>query len=169
MNEGRFYDFLQIDSNLSGIKSGHKYREKDIQEELVRVRCQLQKAPTQLTFFILSKLMAHLIDGLHVDRGSLNKIKKMSLNDRKLRIVFMPIYKSYSDPLIMHYINFFTDLELGFTFGNFEDSPKIGFVDRLLKRIGTFLIRRDPRNSLSSYTSKKIDSDVMNYVNQSLF
>ena len=48
----------------------------------------------------------------------------------------MPIYKSYGDPLIMHYIQYFNDMELGFTFGNYEDSPKIGFVDRLLKRIG---------------------------------
>jgi len=169
LNEGRFYDFLQIDSSISGNKSAHKYKENEIKKELIRVRCQLQKAPTQLTFFILSKLMDHLLDGLHVDKKSLKNIKSMSKNDRKLRIVFMPIYKSYTDPLIMHYINFFADLELGFTFGNFEDSPKIGFVDRLLKRIGTLLIRRDPRNSLSAMTSKRIDSDVMNYVNQSLF
>lgn len=54
------------------------------------------------------------------------------------------MYKSYSDPLIIHYIQYFQDMELGFTFGNYEDSPKIGFVDRLLKRIGTILIRRDP-------------------------
>ena len=58
----------------------------------------------------------------------------------------MPIYKSYADPLVLHFINYFSDLELGFTFGNYEDSPKIGFVDRLLKRIGTFLMRRFPSN-----------------------
>ena len=62
----------------------------------------------------------------------------------------MPVYKSYGDPLIMHYVNFISDLELVFTFGNYEDSPKIAFVDRLLKRIGTFLIRRNPSNSLSN-------------------
>lgn len=60
----------------------------------------------------------------------------MIQNNRKARIIYMPIYKSYGDPLIMHYIQYFNDMELGFTFGNYEDSPKIGFVDRLLKRIG---------------------------------
>lgn len=81
----------------------------------------------------------------------------------------MPVYKSYGDPLIMHYINYYFDLELGFTFGNYEDSPKIGFVDRLLKRIGTILIRRDPQTSLSRFTSNPIDSNVLNYVNHALF
>jgi len=93
---------------------------------------------------MLSKIFNHLLEGLHVDRRGLENIKKMTSNNRKVRVVFMPIYKSYSDPLVMHYINYFSDLELGFTFGNYEDSPKIGFVDRLLKRIGTILIRRDP-------------------------
>ena len=44
LNEGRFYDFLQIDSSISGIKSAHKYKENEIKKELIRVRCQLQKA-----------------------------------------------------------------------------------------------------------------------------
>lgn len=48
-------------------------------------------------------------------------------------------------------------MELGFTFGNYEDSPKIGFVDRLLKRIGAILIRRNPRNSLSNVA---FESDI---------
>lgn len=89
--------------------------------------------------------------------------------NRKTKVVLMPIYKSYGDPLVMHYISYFFDLELGFTFGNYEDSPKIGFVDRLLKRIGTILIRRDPQTSLSSATTNRLDSNVMNYVNQTLF
>ena len=54
----------------------------------------------------------------------------------------MPVFKSYADPLLLFYLNYYTDLELGFTFGNYEDSPKIGFVERLLRRIGTFLIKR---------------------------
>ena len=93
----------------------------------------------------------------------------MTNNDRKIRIVFMPIAKSYGDTLIMHYINYIADIELGFTFGNYEDSPKIGFVNRLLKRIGNIIIRRDPQTSLSSATSKKIDPNLTNYVNQALF
>lgn len=126
--------------------------------------------PTQGTFYLLSKIMHHLIEGLHVDRQGLQQIKRLTQDNRKMRIVFLPIYKSYSDPLILHYINYYHDLELGFTFGNYEDSPKIGFVERLLKRIGAILIRRDPMNSVSNVQSySQQDADVMNYVNQSLF
>jgi hypothetical protein len=81
----------------------------------------------------------------------------MIKNNRKIRIVFMPVFKSYSDPLILHYLHYYFDMELGFTFGNYEDSPKIPWIDRL------------PKNSLSSATSKRIDINTMNYVNQSLF
>jgi len=109
--------------------------------------------------------MFHLVEGLHIQTESLLRIKEMTKNNRKIRIVFMPVYKSYSDPLILHFLHYYYDMELGFTFGNYEDSPKIGWIDRLLKRIGTFLIRRDPKNSLSSATSKRIDLDTMNYVN----
>lgn len=114
--------------------------------------------------------MNHLLDGMHVDREGLKRIQALTKDNRKTRIVFMPIYKSYSDPLIMHYIQYHQDLELGFTFGNYEDSPKIGFVDKLLKRIGTILIKRYPKNSLSNVnTSTQMDRDSSGYVNQALF
>jgi len=57
-------------------------------------------------------------------------------------------------------------MELGFTFGNYEDSPKVTFVTRLLKRIGVILIRRNPKNSLSNVNHEpEIDQDIVNYVN----
>lgn len=52
------------------------------------------------------------------------------------------MFKSYGDPLILHYVNYFMNLELGFSFGNYEDSPKIGFVESIFKKIGLFLIKR---------------------------
>lgn len=70
---------------------------------------------------------------MHVDTKSIDNIKEMIKTDRKLRIVYMPIYKSYQDPLVMYYLNYFTEQELGFTFGHYEDSPKIPFVDTFLK------------------------------------
>lgn len=79
------------------------------------------------------------------------------------------MYKSYADPLILHYITYHNNLELGFTFGNYEDSPKIGFVENLLKKLGTVLIRRDPKTSASRLTTKIIDPNIMSYVNAALF
>jgi len=87
---------------------------------------------------------------MHVDMKSIENIKEMIKTDRKCRIVYMPVYKSYQDPLMMHYINYFSNQELGFTFGHYEDSPKMSLVDNVLKQIGTILMRRNPKNSLSN-------------------
>lgn len=107
---------------------------------------------------------------MHVDLKSIDNIKEMIKIDRKCRIVYMPVYKSYQDPIIMHYLNYFTDQELGFTFGHYEDSPKMGIVDKVLKQIGTLLIRRNPKNSLSNQSIQStLDQDVTDYVNQALF
>ena len=165
INEESFYDYFCQEGQTvtSAFKKAHKYDQKMLKKELERVRCQLQKEPTILTFYLLSNISSHVFDGLHLHTESLNRIKDMVTTNRKARIVFMPIYKSYSDPLIMHYINYFCDLELGFTFGNYEDSPKIHFVDRLLKRIGTFLIRRN------YHADQRMSPEIIEYMNQSLF
>jgi glycerol-3-phosphate O-acyltransferase len=76
-----------------------------------------------------------------VDMQKLQRIKDLALN-RKTKIVFMPMWKSFQDILILHYVNYYADLEIGFTFGNFEDSPKFAFYEKLVKNIGTILIKR---------------------------
>lgn len=81
----------------------------------------------------------------------------------------MPVYKSYIDPLVLHYVHYLCGIELGFTFGHYEDQPQIGFVENLLKKIGIFLIRREPRNFLNTRTGHKLSSETANYVNQALF
>jgi len=93
-------------------------------------------------FYLLSKIAAHLCTEINVDSEGMDQVKKLSKSQRRNRIVFIPMYKSFADPLILHYINYFFDLELGFSFGNYEDKPKIHFVDNLLKGIGVLLIKR---------------------------
>lgn len=109
-----------------------------------------------------------LSEGVWIDNLGFQKLQTLLLN-KKNRIILYPVYKSYADPLILHYIHFLKDIELGFTFGNYEDSPKIPFVDNILKKIGTILIRRDPKTSTSRHTMKLMDPNLMNYVNSSIF
>jgi len=104
----------------------------------------------------MSKIFNHAIESLNIDHQGLEKIKELSL-DRKTRIIFMPVYKSFADPLLLHFINYQADLELGFTFGNYEDSPKIVSVESMLRRIGCFLIKRKEQHNIN-----------VNYVNESL-
>ena len=71
------------------------------------------------------------------------KIKEMIITDRKSKIVFMPVFKSYADPFALHYINYISDMEFGFTFGYYEDTPKVKLVERVLSRLGYFLLRKN--------------------------
>ncbi len=127
--------------------------------------------PLKSSFFLLAKGLGRLVDSMNVDTKSIEMFKKLTQQNRKIRIVIMPIYKSYIDPLVLHYINYFTDQELGFTFGHYEDSHKIKFIDAYLKTNGNLPMRRDPLNSLNVKKIKGgfMNKEVINYVNQSLF
>lgn len=76
----------------------------------------------------MSKIMHHLIDEFYIDKKALMRVQKLAQTDRKTRIVFMPIYRSYVDGLVLHYINYLFDIEPGFTFGCYEDTPQLLFV-----------------------------------------
>lgn len=65
------------------------------------------------------------------------------------------MFKSFSDIFVLHYANYISDIEMGFSFGYYNDSPKIKMIERLCKRVGFF--------QLKSNTSQR-----MNYVNQTL-
>jgi hypothetical protein len=79
----------------------------------------------------------------------------MTESDRKTKIVLMPMFKSFSDLFVLHYANYISDIEMGFSFGYYNDSPKIKMIERLARRVGFF--------QLKSNTSQR-----MNYVNQTL-
>lgn len=92
LNEARFYDFFK---QANTAKKAHIYDKKLIMKELKRVRCQILKATTFSTFYTLSKMMRQQVESMHVDMISINNIKEMIKNDRKCRIVYIPVYKSY--------------------------------------------------------------------------
>jgi len=71
---------------------------------------------------LISKIAAHLVQFAYVDMENLKRIKELAVN-RKTKIIFMPMWRSFQDILVLHYVNYIADLEIGFTFGNFEDSP----------------------------------------------
>lgn len=57
----------------------------------------------------------------------------------------------------MLYTSLFYKLDLGFSFGNFEDTSSNKFVQALSRRIGHLLINRQNQSNI-----------VMNYLNQAL-
>jgi glycerol-3-phosphate O-acyltransferase len=105
---------------------------------------------------MIAKIAAHMLEGIYVDRPGLRRVQELC-KGRKTRIILLPMFKSFADPLVLLYVNYFFNMELGFSFGNYEDSPKIHFVEALFRRIGHFLIKRREYSNLS-----------VNYVNQAL-
>ena len=65
----------------------------------------------------------------------------MIKRDRKTKIVLMPMFKSYSDLFVLHYANYVSDIEFGFSFGYYNDSPKVKMIERLVRKIGYFMLR----------------------------
>lgn len=75
----------------------------------------------------------------------------------------MPTFKSFADPLVLSYLNFHYNIEFGFTFGNYEDTPKIHFVEALLSRTGHFLTKRKDfsKNLCINYVNQALMEDVI--------
>jgi hypothetical protein len=147
LSKTRFNDFLKLEGGRETEKFVKRYYKAynfdptAISNELARLRCQIEKRSYQFAYYVGTLVAHHLIYGLHIDQGSQERVKALSLN-RKNRIVFLPIFKSFGDPILMHYINYLSDLELGYCFGIEEDSPKINFIDSLLRNVGCFFMKR---------------------------
>ena len=91
----------------------------------------------------------------------LRKIRQIS-QDRKQRIIMIPIYKSFSDPIILQWIQYLFDMEIGFTVGNFEDSPKIKIIDSMLTKMGILLMKRkDQHNMATNYVNYSLLQDII--------
>ena len=133
-----------------------------MKQELVRVRSTLKQIHQRTTFYLISKIAAHLVQFAFVDMQKLKRIKDLALN-QKTKIVFMPMWKSFQDILILHYVNYYADLEIGFTFGNFEDSPKFAFYEKLVKNIGTLLIKRQNSDLCTNYVNASLLQEVMEH------
>lgn len=118
----------------------------------------------KMSFHLVNKIFNHLVEGLQVDMSGLQKIKQTYENNRKTRIVFMPIMKSYGDPLVMFYVNYYSNLDLGFTFGCHEDSPNNKALELILRKMGGVMIKRNIDNNPTK-SNEIIDSNVLNYVN----
>jgi len=59
-----------------------------------------------------------------------------SLISNNQRVVLMPLFKSFADFFILSYIHYTQSLPQGFTFGSYEDTPRIKVFDMWLKSCG---------------------------------
>jgi len=77
---------------------------------------------------MLTKMASHIFEGIHYNGGKQLKHVKDLCQNRKTRVILLPLYKSYADPLVLYLISYLNNVQLGFTVGSFEDCPKINSV-----------------------------------------
>ena len=70
--------------------------------------------------------MRSAVRGLYVDTVGIERVKDLISGNN--RVVFIPLYKSFGDFFVMQYINHKFGIEAGFTFGNAEDTPRLGGI-----------------------------------------
>lgn len=155
----------QIGKGSIGVRSPKfEHRKKEIQRELERIRCHFDPKSTKALFLLCAKIVGHLMTSVFCDQVGLNRVKSLLASSRKARVILVPQFKSWGDPLVMHYLSCLSDLELGFTFGCYEDSPKAAMIESLLKRSGHILLKRDisdKKNPDGGYIAESLLQEVI--------
>ena len=104
-----------------------------------------------------NKRMRKGIQGLWIDEQSVKMVKGLISENHK--VILMPLYKSFADFFIHQFVNYTQHIQTSFTFGNFEDTPRIALMDRWLRSCGYIFSRRKNGQSLQS---NYINSELLN-------
>lgn len=116
LSEQRFKDYFNIKASSKAQAASFirapkdmviRYKQKAVRKELERVRCSIEKKASKFAFYLEWKIASHMISGIYVDKVGLGRVKSLLAASRKNKIVFMPIYKSYADTLLLHAINYY--------------------------------------------------------------
>ena len=110
------------------------------------MHCTIEKKYVLPLLWYSSKLFRKLASGLFVEQPGIEVIKKlMNMNER---VVLLPQYKSFGDLFILLYTFAAHNIEIPLTVGNMEDTPRVRFIDMLLKGIGYIHARRSRDQSM---------------------
>ena len=127
----------------SSTNHSNSYREDQVKQELARIRCSIEPKSCQSFIYFLSKVTRHLVDGIYMNAYQFKDMMKSLQQDRKNRVLFVPVYKSWSDALILNYINHKYELQPAFTYSSYGDSPKMSVIDAILRNIGVLMVRNN--------------------------
>jgi glycerol-3-phosphate O-acyltransferase len=86
------------------------------------------------------KILRNTLEGLWVNQTGIENLKKL-IKDGE-HVILIPTYKSFTDLFILQYTFLHHQIQLPFTLGNFEDTPRVYLIDKILKKMGYILIKR---------------------------
>lgn len=88
-------------------------------------------------FSLMNTIARRAFDGLYVDQAGLNKVKNLIAKGEK--VILMPTYKSFTDPFILIMTFLLQNMDIPFTFGSYEDTPRYQLYDTFLSKMGYIL------------------------------
>ena len=108
----------------------------------------------------LQKFLRMGLEGLWVNRPSVENVK--SLMQQGNHVILVPTYKSFADQFIIQYTLLNHKMQIPFTIGNREDTPRVPIVDTLLQQIGYISSLRSRDQSIQeSYINQAILRELM--------
>ena len=135
--------------------SGITFSLSSAKAQLEEMRSEITANGVRTMVYLFNKNMRRSLQGLHVDMRGLQTVQDLVKQDKK--VILMPLYKTFTDYFVQQFVNQTQDIPGGFTFGNFEDTPRIFLFDHILRKTGYILSRRKQGQSFQS-----------NYVNSAL-
>ena len=83
----------------------------------------------------------------------------MHMNER---VVLLPVYKSFADLFVLIYTLASHDIDIPFSVGNYEDIPRVKFIDMLLKGVGYIFARRSrDQSKQESYINMALIREIL--------
>jgi len=91
-------------------------------------------------------VLRNIVEGIWVNQSRIDNLKKL-IKDGE-HVILIPTYKSFADLFILQYIFLQNQIQLPFTMGNFEDTPRVYLIDKILKKMGYIFTKRSRNQSL---------------------
>ena len=124
------------------------------------MHCKRSLSYSLQTLWLASKIFRHLSEGLFVEQQGVDRIKSLLSDNQK--VVLVPQYKSFADFFILMYTLACNKIDLPFVVGNKEDTPRITYVDSLLRGCGYIRAKRSRDQSRQeSYLTQALIREIL--------
>jgi glycerol-3-phosphate O-acyltransferase len=95
---------------------------------------RINKQTIQFVMYYLNRKFRDIFEGIYVNDPELDSLKQ--LLTKKDPVILLPVYKSYLDLPILLYTLFNNGIDIPFTIGNIEDTPRITPLEYFIKLTG---------------------------------
>ena len=114
-------------------------------QQLSSMHAQTNRRFLMPMLYYLNRQFRQVTQGLYVEEPGIERLRKLLAKGE--RVILLPQYKSFLDQFIILYTLAYYNIEIPFTVGNYEDTPRVRFLDICLRRVGYLLAKRSREQS----------------------